>query len=104
MCASRSKTTTGFFPPVSCPEAKMGIAPRLASMTVENASTRALIQRWREHNAIVREYQFGRDIGPLHDIIGPYQPAARVHLVYPVVFDLIDLIDSTGARAHDAPT
>jgi len=69
---------------------------------VNNASTRALMARWRQHrSALVREYQFGRQIGPLHDIIGPYQPTARVDKVYPVVFDLID---SAGVPAYDAPT
>ena len=68
---------------------------------VNNALTRALIGRWRQHRNIgVREYRFGRDIGPLHDIIAPYQPNARVDVVYPVVFDLID---SSAARADDAP-
>ncbi len=57
---------------------------------VNNAATRAVLRRWRAHGAAIREYQFGPELGSLHDIIGPYQPNARVDLVYPVVLDLID--------------
>jgi hypothetical protein len=58
---------------------------------VNNALTRALVQRWRRHLAAdVREYQFGRELGTLHDIIGPYQPNARVDYVYPIVYEQID--------------
>ena len=58
---------------------------------VNNAATRAVVRRWRAHAAAtVGEYQFGPELGPLHDIIGPYQPNARVDTVYPVVLDLID--------------
>jgi len=58
---------------------------------VNNTATRAVLRRWRAHGAAtIREYQFGPELGPLHDIIGPYQPNARVDLVYPVVLDLID--------------
>jgi hypothetical protein len=58
---------------------------------VNNAATRAVLRRWRAHStANVREYQFGPELGLLHDIIGPYQPNARVDVVYPVLLDLVD--------------
>ena len=58
---------------------------------VNNAATRAVLRRWRSHTAgSVRAYEFGPDLGPIHDIIGPYQPNARVDYVYPILFDLID--------------
>jgi pimeloyl-ACP methyl ester carboxylesterase len=58
---------------------------------VNNAATRAVVRRWRAHAlAKVQEYQFGRDLGPIHDVIAPYQPYARIELVHPIVFDLID--------------
>jgi alpha-beta hydrolase superfamily lysophospholipase len=58
---------------------------------VNNALTRALVQRWRRYGAAdAREYEFGREVGPLHDIIGPYQPNARVEYIYPIVFEQID--------------
>jgi carboxylesterase len=64
---------------------------------VNNAATRAVLRRWRAHLGVdVQDYQFGPELGPLHDIIGPYQPNARVDVVYPV---LLDLIDNAGAAA-----
>jgi hypothetical protein len=60
-------------------------------MAVNNAATRAVLRRWRSHTSgSVREYTFGPELGPLHDIIGPYQPNARVDYVYPILFDLIN--------------
>jgi pimeloyl-ACP methyl ester carboxylesterase len=59
-------------------------------MAVNDAATRAVVHRWRQHGTTVREYVFGRELGKLHDIIGPYQPGARVDYVYPILFDLID--------------
>jgi hypothetical protein len=50
-----------------------------------------MLRRWRKRaTASVREYAFGAALGPLHDIIGPYQEHARVDYVYPILFDLID--------------
>ena len=60
-------------------------------MALNNAATRAVVRRWRSHaTATVREYVFGRQLGTLHDIIGPYQDNAHVDYVYPILFDLID--------------
>ena len=60
-------------------------------MAVNNAATRTVVRSWRAHSpGAVREYAFGRDLGPLHDIIGPYQPNARIDHVYPILFELID--------------
>jgi len=60
-------------------------------MAVNNAVTADLLRAWRKHPSThVREYQFGRELGRQHDIIGPYQPDARIDLVYPILFDLID--------------
>ena len=59
-------------------------------MAVNNQATQAVVRRWRQHAASkVREYSFPGDLGPLHDIIGPYQPNARPDYVYPILFDLI---------------
>jgi hypothetical protein len=49
-----------------------------------------VIRRWRAHTSNVGEYSFSRQLGKLHDIIGPYQEKARVDYVYPILFDLID--------------
>ena len=60
-------------------------------IAINNSATRAVLRRWRSHRTpSVREYTFGPQLGPLHDIIGPYQPHARVDYVYPILFDLID--------------
>jgi pimeloyl-ACP methyl ester carboxylesterase len=60
-------------------------------MAVNDPATRAVVRQWRQHaSARVREYVFGPELGNLHDIIGPYQPNARVDYVYPILFDLID--------------
>jgi hypothetical protein len=57
---------------------------------VSNRATAAMLDRWRQHApAKVRAFAFSPDLGPLHDIIGPYQPAARVEHVYPILFDQI---------------
>jgi carboxylesterase len=74
--------------PPDCRQILVVTNPR--DMAVDNSATRAVVRRWRAHLPIaLREYQFGRDLGPLHDIIGPYQPKARVDTVYPILFDLI---------------
>jgi alpha-beta hydrolase superfamily lysophospholipase len=58
---------------------------------VNEPATRAVLDQWRRHAAgKVREYVFGPELTGLHDIIGPYQPHARVDYVYPILFDLID--------------
>jgi hypothetical protein len=74
--------------PPACQQILVVTNPR--DMAVNNGATRAVIRRWRQHaSANVHEYQFGRDLGPLHDIIGPYQPNARIDVVYPILLDLI---------------
>lgn len=58
---------------------------------VNNDVTRAALRRWRRHPvANVREFSFGRDLGAFHDVIAPYQPYARVEIVHPILFRLID--------------
>jgi pimeloyl-ACP methyl ester carboxylesterase len=58
---------------------------------VNNNATRAIMRAWRRHgNVRVGEYRFGRTLGPLHDVIAPYQPNARTDRVYPKIFELID--------------
>ena len=58
---------------------------------VNNHATTAIMRAWRHHDtARVGEFRFGRTLGPLHDVIGPYQPNARTDTVYPIIFDLID--------------
>ena len=60
-------------------------------MAVNNAATQAVVRHWRKHaRAKVREHTFGPELGNRHDIIGPYQPDARVDYVYPILFDLVD--------------
>jgi carboxylesterase len=57
--------------------------------SVNNAATRAVVRRWREHSSTsLREYEF--KLHQLHDIIGPYQPHARVDYVYPILLELVD--------------
>ena len=59
-------------------------------MAVSNRATRKVIERWQQHSsAQIRAYEFARDLGPLHDVIGPYQPMARTEYVYPILLDLI---------------
>jgi alpha-beta hydrolase superfamily lysophospholipase len=58
---------------------------------VSAPATRAVVQQWRRHaSAKVREYAFGPELNHMHDIIGPYQPNARIDYVYPILFGLID--------------
>jgi pimeloyl-ACP methyl ester carboxylesterase len=60
-------------------------------MAVNNAATQAVVQQWRKQaSPKVREYTFGPELGKMHDIIGPYQPDARVDHVYPILFNLVD--------------
>ncbi len=59
-------------------------------MAINNYATQTVVSHLRQRSpGFVREFAFGRDLGPLHDIIGPYQPNARVDHVYPILFDLI---------------
>jgi carboxylesterase len=65
---------------------------------VNNAATRAVVRRWRAHRTtVVQEYDFSPALGRLHDVIGPYQPNARVDHVYPILLDLIDSAAAVGA-------
>jgi pimeloyl-ACP methyl ester carboxylesterase len=58
---------------------------------VSNAATRTVVRQWRARGGRrISEYTFGPEVSKLHDIIGPYQPNARVDYVYPILFDLID--------------
>jgi hypothetical protein len=67
---------------------------------VNNPATRAVLRQWRGHaGAKVREYVFGPELRNMHDIIGPYQPNARVDHVYPILFDLIDT-SATSEQPH----
>lgn len=67
------------------------IVTNARDMAVNNAATSSVVAQWRKHaSPKVREYTFGSELGSLHDIIGPYQPEARVEYVYPILFDLVD--------------
>jgi pimeloyl-ACP methyl ester carboxylesterase len=59
-------------------------------MSVNNQATRDVARRWRAHTSNMHEFTFGRQVGRLHDIIGPYQEQAHTDYVYPILFDLID--------------
>jgi pimeloyl-ACP methyl ester carboxylesterase len=72
---------------------------------VNNSATRALIKQWRTHAAAnVREYIFEPGLRKLHDIIGPYQPGARVEYVYPVLFDLVDSNQAAARTSSSSDT
>jgi alpha-beta hydrolase superfamily lysophospholipase len=57
---------------------------------VNNRATATVLLDWRRSGAIIRSHEFSGELGRLHDFIGTYQPGARVDLVYPILFDLID--------------
>jgi hypothetical protein len=58
---------------------------------VNNAATARVVAGWRACGATgVRSVSVDQQIGALHDFIGPYQPGARVDLVYPLLLRLID--------------
>ncbi|HLZ29063.1 MAG TPA: alpha/beta fold hydrolase [Chloroflexota bacterium] len=61
-------------------------------MAVNDPATRTVVRQWRIHadRTKIREYVFGPELQNMHDIIGPYQPNARVDYVYPILLDLID--------------
>jgi carboxylesterase len=62
-------------------------------MAVNNSATRAVLRQWQNHATAsdsVRQHAFQANLGRLHDVIGPYQPNARVDYVYPILLDLID--------------
>ena len=72
-------------------------------MAVNNQATQAVVRRWRQHApGKVREYSFPGDLGPLHDVIGPYQPNARPDYVYPILLELI--ASSCGAAKPETST
>src|SRR5437868_6064288 len=49
------------------------VVTNVRDKAVNNQATQAVVRRWRQHTPnTIREYIFGRDLGPLHDIIGPY--------------------------------
>jgi hypothetical protein len=57
---------------------------------VSNAATAQVVDGWRQHGADVRCYAFERELGAVHDFIGPYQHGARTDVVYPTLLRLID--------------
>jgi len=58
---------------------------------VNDPATRAVVRQWRKRASTkVHEYVFGPELSNIHDIIGPYQPNARVDYVYPILLDLVD--------------
>ena len=60
-----------------------------ADPAVNNAATARLAATWRRHGATVREYEFARELGLLHDLIDAAQVKQRTDLVYPVLEDWI---------------
>ena len=60
-----------------------------ADPAVNNAATKRLAATWHRHGATVREYEFGPELGLLHDLIDPAQLKQRTDIVYPVLEDWI---------------
>jgi carboxylesterase len=60
-------------------------------LAVNNRATHQLVERWRATSprTHIREFQYGPELGHLHDIIGPYQDHAQPEYVYPILIDLI---------------
>jgi hypothetical protein len=81
----------------ACKQILVVTNPRDAA--VNNRASHAVVRSWRAHSrGAVSEYVFGPELGPLHDIIGPYQPNARVEYVYPILFQLIESASSARDR------
>ncbi|MCB0069926.1 MAG: alpha/beta fold hydrolase [Caldilineaceae bacterium] len=57
--------------------------------TVDNDVARALFGRWRARGAPVTLYEFPVDLGLIHDLIDPAQPAQQVDRVYPELYALV---------------
>ena len=57
--------------------------------TVDNHVARALFGGWRARGAPVTLYEFPADLGLIHDLIDPAQPAQQVDRVYPMLYDVI---------------
>ena len=57
---------------------------------VSNRATAAVLRAWQRRGARVRAHAFTRELGHLHDFVGPYQRGARPDLVYPSIWELVD--------------
>jgi hypothetical protein len=69
----------------------LAVVTNAADRSVNNAATRVARDHWRAQPGVqVRHYEFEARLRLSHDIIGPYQPNARIDHVYPILFDLID--------------
>lgn len=61
-----------------------------ADVAVNNGLSERLVEQWRAHGAKVEAYQFPDEEKITHDFIDPYQPDARIDLVYPRLIGLLE--------------
>jgi pimeloyl-ACP methyl ester carboxylesterase len=62
-----------------------------ADTSISNTLARQLVYGWQERGIRqVEFYEFERELGLHHDLIGPNNPNQRIDLVYPILLDLID--------------
>lgn len=61
-----------------------------SDVAVNNSLTERLVEQWRAHGGKVEAYQFPAEEKITHDFIDPYQPDARIDLVYPRLIGLLE--------------
>jgi carboxylesterase len=75
------------------------VAPQAKSiLMITNAHDKAVNKKsigiiqshWQKHSPQkIRVYEFPEDLGLNHDLIDPQQPDQKIHLVYPIILNLI---------------
>jgi len=67
----------------------IAVVTNAAEPGLDNRFTYQLVERWRQHGAIVSAFEFPRSDRLPHDLIDPANPAQNTELVYPVVIRAI---------------
>jgi carboxylesterase len=69
-----------------------------ADPAVDNAPTKAIIERWRANGATqIETYEFDASLKLIHDIIDEQQPQQRTELVYPLIIERTLRADPKGS-------
>ncbi|HEX9100437.1 MAG TPA: alpha/beta fold hydrolase [Candidatus Dormibacteraeota bacterium] len=90
--AALVKTATGVLKAAKAAAPKAGsiaVITNAAEPGLDNRFTYQLVERWRQHGALVSTFEFPRTDRLPHDVIDPANPAQSTELVYPVVVNAI---------------
>jgi alpha-beta hydrolase superfamily lysophospholipase len=56
---------------------------------VNNQVIKQVVEKWRQHGATVETYEFGPELGLIHDFIDPLQQKQQIEVAYPILVELV---------------